>query len=86
VYCRQIDGETLPIGTKSYKVADNAEVFHVFGPNITTVNFGGNIPSTLQSDNVISCFVNGDSVLISCGGNRSSIPFFFVVKYTKTTD
>ena len=87
VYCKYVDGGYLPnAGSKIYTIAENARPFHVFGPSIMTVNFGGNIPLTLQDANVISCFVNGNTVQISCGGDRSSIPFYFVVKYTKTTD
>lgn len=87
VYCKLIDGGYLPnTGTKSYKVAENADVVSFDSKNIPTVSLGGNIASTLQSDQVVSCYVGGDTVYISCGGDRSNLPFKFTVKYTKTTD
>lgn len=87
VYCKLMDGGYLPnTGTKYYKVAENAELFSADGPNIRTVSLGGNIPSVLQNDNVVSCFLNGDTICISCGGDRSNLPFKFTAKYTKTTD
>ena len=87
VYCKLMSGGYLPnSGTKQYFVAQNATVISVDGPNIRSVNFGGAIPAALQSDQVVSCFVNGDTVLISCGGDRSGISFYFTAKYTKTTD
>lgn len=92
VYVKLVNFGALPNATTKKVEYGNSGCSPIFGYGISfgttfpTVSYGGALADSLNSGRVISLWLNGNELSISCGGDRSKINAYVFVKYYKTTD
>ena len=93
VYVKLVDCGALPNATTKIVEYGDSVCRPIFGYGISpssntfpSVNYGGGLAESFNSLNLVSLWLNGNAVLIACGGDRSALNAYVFVKYWKTTD